>query len=123
MLGDRGLKRVFAVDGKTMLSFNDLKPGQNVLLSYRFDREGKTEAVVRVTPAPTLPPVRLETGNAVEVVSTDLSAKTLTVLREGGERQTLLVDDSAVGLNELKTGESILVTLKDGKVAVITRTR
>ena len=124
VLGDHGLKRVFVVDEKAMVSLTDVKPGQKVLLSYRFDAEGKPEAVVRVTPAPVLPKVRLEGGTAVEVVSTYPSAKTLTVRREGGESQTLMVDDQAVlELNDLKTGESVLVTLKDGKVAVISRTR
>ena len=32
VLGDRGLKRVFVVDDKAMVSLTDVKPGQKVLL-------------------------------------------------------------------------------------------
>jgi hypothetical protein len=66
VLGDRGRKRVFAVDGKAMLSLTDVKPGQKVLLSYRFDAEGKTEAVVHVTPAAVLPTVKVESETLEE---------------------------------------------------------
>jgi hypothetical protein len=69
ILGDRGLKRVFVVDGKARLSLVDVSPGQTVSLSYRFDAQGKPEAVVHVTPAPVVPPVRIEGGIAVELGS------------------------------------------------------
>ena len=88
VLGDRGLKRVFRVDEKAVLSLTDVKPGQKVLLSYRFDVAGKPEAVVQVKPATVLPNVKIERGTAYEVA-----------------------------------GERVFITLENGNVAVITRTK
>ena len=124
VLGDRGLKRVFRVDEKAVLSLTDVRPGQKVLLSYRFDVAGKPEAVVQVKPATVLPNVKIERGTAFEVVSADPLAKAITVRREGGERETFMVDDRAAAeLRGLDAGERVFITLENGNVAVITRTK
>jgi hypothetical protein len=88
VLGDRGLKRVFRVDEKAVLSLTDVRPDQKVLFSYRFDVAGKPEAVVQVKPATVLPNVKIERGTAFEVA-----------------------------------GERVFITLENGNVAVITRTK
>jgi len=66
VLGDQGLKRVFVVDEKVLVSLTDLQPAQKVFLSYRFDVDGKTEAVIRVTPASVLPTVRVESASVAQ---------------------------------------------------------
>jgi uncharacterized protein YndB with AHSA1/START domain len=134
VVGDGGAKQVLNVDEKTLLSLADVKPGQRLFVSYRFDRDGKPEAVVRVgaarvtttitttTPtAPTAPSVTLE-GGTVEVVSTDPLTRRLKIRTEAGDQRTLVVDDMAlVDLQALKPGDTALLTLEGDRVLVITR--
>lgn len=120
VLADHGRKRVFAVDEEALVSLTDVQPEQKVFLSYRFGADGKTEAVVRVTPASDLPTVRVESGRAAEVVSADPSASTLTIRGEGGESRTLVVHERAVPLLEgVRVGDRVFVTGEGGRVSVV----
>lgn len=123
VLSESGNRQTFRVDENAMVRLSDVKPGQKVFLSYRFDKQGKPEAVVRVGRAsdPTSV-VRIDPGASVEVVSADPLAKTLTIRTESGDRQTLFVDEKAVvNLKDLRAGETILVTLEGDKVVLVTR--
>jgi len=120
VLGESGEEQIFQVDEKAILSMADVRPGQRVFLSYRYDINGRPEAVVRVAPGNT--PMMIQTGSVVEVISTDPLEKTLTVLSDNGERRTLLVDErAALNLRDLRAGDSILVRTEDDRVVVITR--
>jgi len=125
VVDDYGDKKVYRVEDNAMLSVSDLRPGQKVRLSYRFDRDGRPEAVVRVASSPVVvaptPVTRVEGGSTVEVLSTDPVARTLTI-RSDGKRRTLYVDDrAALSLRDLKSGDSVVLGLEDDRVVVISR--
>jgi hypothetical protein len=120
--------QAFVID-EAGLDFDALAPGQQVLLSWRFDRDGKPEAIIRVTPAGAFKAnaaavVRTEAVRAagpVEVISTDPAAGTLTI-REGGKSRTVLVDELAlVGLPDLRPGDDVLLSWGGDRVIVITK--
>jgi hypothetical protein len=120
VLGEHGEQQVFLVDEKALLSMADVRPGQRVFLSYRYDINGRPEAVVRV--APNSSPMMLQSGRLVEVVSVDPVERTLTFRSDDGEARTLLVDERAVlNLRDLRAGDSILVRTEDDRVMVISR--
>ena len=127
------------LDEKTLVSLGDVQPGQRLFVSYRFDRNGRPEAVVRTgvagvvgttttttrTAAAPAPAARSQTalGGAVEVVAADPLTRRLKVRTATGER-TLIVDDMAlVDLQALKAGDTALLTLEGERVLVITRQR
>jgi hypothetical protein len=116
IIDDRGLEQVFLVDERALLSAPDVKPGDLVMLGYRFSKDGKPEAVIRVAPADRT------RGTVVQVISTDAAARTLTILRPGADVRTLAVDNmAAVSLKDLKRGETVILELDGDKVVVITR--
>jgi len=118
VVDDYGDRKVYRVEDNAMLSVSDLRPGQKVRLSYRFDRDGRPEAVVRVASTPV---TRVEGGSTVEVLSTDPVARTLTI-RSDGKRRTLYVDDrAALSLRDLRSGDSVVLGLEDDRVVVISR--
>jgi len=120
VLDEYGEERIFHVDERAMLSMTDVRPGQRVFLSYRYNIHGQPEAVVRV--APSSASMMLRTGGVVEVISADPVRRTLTFRSDSGERRTLLVDDRAVlNLRDVRVGDSILVGTEDDRVVVITR--
>lgn len=123
VLGDYGERQTFHVDDRAMLSLADVRPGQRVMLSYRFDINGRPEAVVRVVPTSrTLSLARLQSGAMVEVVSADPFERTLTIRGDSGESRTLLVDESALlDLRDLRFGDSVLVRTEDDRVVLISR--
>lgn len=130
VVGDGGAKQVLQVDDRTLVSLADVKPGQKLFVSYRFDRNGKPEAVVRVgassvtttTTTTTVPPALKLPGRAVEVVATDPLTRRLMIRTVGGQQRTLVVDDMAlVDLQTLKAGDTAFVTLEGDRVLVITR--
>ena len=119
VLGEYGEQQIFEVDEKAMLSMADVRPGQKVFLSYRYDINGRPEAVVRVAPSST---PMIQTGASVDVISTDPLEKTLTIRSDSGERRTLAVDErAALNLRDLRVGDSILVKMEGDRVVVITR--
>jgi hypothetical protein len=133
VVGDGGAKQVLNLDDKTLLALGDVQPGDRLFVSYRFDRNGKPEAVVRVgasrvtstttttTTTQVAPALKLE-GGAVEVVSTDPLTRRLKIRAAGGEQRTLVVDDMAlVDLQALKAGDTALLQMEGDRVLVITR--
>ena len=133
VVGDGGAKQVLNLDEKTLLALGDVQPGDRLFVSYRFDRNGKPEAVVRVnaarvtstttttTTTQVAPALKLE-GGAVEVVATDPLTRRLKIRAAGGEQRTLVVDDMAlVDLQALKAGDTALLTLEGDRVLVIAR--
>jgi len=124
VIGDGGEKRVFDVDPKAMLLLANTREGQKVLMSYRFDADGRPEAVVRVNPPSKQPVVQLMRGTSVEVLSADPAARTLKIRNDRGDVQTLVVDDrTLVNLEDLKAGDTLIVDTEGDKVVVITRKR
>ncbi len=124
VIGDRGEKRVFDVDPKAMLLLANTHEGQKVSMSYRFDADGRPEAVVRVNPPSKQPVVQLMSGTSVEVLSADPAARTLKIRNDKGDVQTLVLDDRAVmNLKDLKPGDTLVVNTEGDKVFVITRKR
>jgi hypothetical protein len=120
LIGTDGERQTFRVDDRTMLSLSDVRPGRKLLVSYRYDRDGRPEAIVRVASA--APVVRLDDGSAVEVVSANPAANTLTIRTDGGGRRTLVVDDrAAIALRDLRAGDSVVLGLQDDRVMVISR--
>jgi len=122
--------QVFVIGHDAQVDFDELAPGQRVLLSWRFNRAGEPEAIIRVTPAPAVTTsVRtvtktevLRVPGPVEVISADPEAKTLTIRGEGGESQTVLVDDLALAnLHNLKAGDSVLLSWGGDRVIVIAK--
>ena len=136
-------EQAFVLASDVPFELDELAPGQRALLSWRFNRDGKPEAVIRVTPAsvtatrttttttvsePQSEPqtftrtevVRRPPG-PVEVVSVDPRLRTLTVRGEDGD-QTVVVDERALtSLGQLKPGDSILLAWGDERVVVITK--
>jgi hypothetical protein len=47
-LGPAGTKQTLPVDDTATVSITDVRPGEKVLVSYRFDKDGQPEAIVRV---------------------------------------------------------------------------
>ena len=132
--GDRD--QVFVIDQAAGVDFDELAPGQRVLLSWRFNRDGKPEAIIRVTPAEavetriaavktnTATVTRTQTvrvAGPVEVIETDPAARTLTI-SDGDESRTVLVDELAlVGLPDLRPGDKVLLSWGGDRVIVITK--
>ena len=120
VIGEGGERQVFRVDDRTVLSLSDAAPGRKLLVSYRYDRDGRPEAIVRVASA--TPVVRLDDGSAVEVISANPAANTLTIRTDRGGRRTLVVDDrAAIALKDLRAGDSVVLGLQDDRVMVISR--
>jgi hypothetical protein len=116
VLNENGQRKVLYVDEATMESLSVLQPGQRIFLSYRFNEDGKAEAIVR----PGRPTV--SRGTTASVVATDPSGKTLTIREAGGSRRTYGVEkDAAKDLRVLGQGDTVLVGLRDEKVVAITR--
>ena len=116
VLNEDGQRKVLYVDEATMESLSTLQPGQRIFLSYRFNEDGKAEAIVR----PGRPTVTR--GATASVVATDPSGKTLTIREAGGSRRTYGVEkDAAKDLRVLGQGDTVLVGLRDEKVVAITR--
>jgi hypothetical protein len=120
VLDEYGEEQIFHVDERAVLSMADVRPGQKVFLSYRYNIRGQPEAVVRV--APSSASMMLQTGGVVEVISADPVRRTLTFRTDSGERRTLMVDQRAIlNLRDVRVGDSILVGTEDDRVVVITR--
>jgi hypothetical protein len=120
-------EQVFAIAADAL---DELAPGQQALLSWRFNREGKAEAIIRVAPAGAVAAsaeatARTELTRAsgpVVVIATDPQARTLTVRGEGDASQTLPVDELAlVSLLELEPGDSVRLTWGGDSVIVIAK--
>jgi hypothetical protein len=120
LIDSQGDKRVYHVDANESLQVGQLEPGQKLLLSYRFGRDAKTEAVVRVMPA--VRPARSAVGStSVEVVSINRAANTLTVRDADGQR-TYVVDPRVdFDINELKSGEAVVIGLQGERIVVLRR--
>jgi hypothetical protein len=122
VIGEDGERQVFRVDDQAILSLSDARPGRKLLVSYRYDRQGRPEAVVRVASAAAAPVLRVDGGSTVEVVSANPSTNTLTIRTDEGRRRTLVVDDrAAIALKHLKAGDSVILGLEDDRVMVISR--
>jgi hypothetical protein len=126
--GDRPQSFVVAADAAREL--DSLAPGQQALLSWRFNRDGKAEAVIRVAPSTvSLAGPRTVTrtvvdraGGPFQVVAVDRDARLLTFSDEAGVSQTVLVDEGALlALGDLNAGDSVLLSWGDDRVLVITR--
>ena len=120
LIDSQGDKRVYRVDANDSVQVGSLQPGEKLLLSYRFGRDAKTEAVVRVVPA-----VRVVRGavasTRVEVVSINPRANTLTV-RDAGRQRTYIVDpQTGFDITELKTGDAVVIGLQGERVVVLRR--
>jgi hypothetical protein len=121
-------EHVFAIAADAL---DELAPGQQALLSWRFNREGKAEAIIRVTPAAAIAAASADftartaparAPGPVVVISTDPEARTLTIRGEGEVSQTVPVDELAlVSLLELRPGDSVLLSWGGDRVIVITR--
>jgi hypothetical protein len=137
---DRGTRTITVLDGERQQSFvvaadaapelDSLAPGQQALLSWRFNRDGKAEAVIRVAPSTvSLASPRMVTrtvvdraGGPFQVMSVDRGARLLTIRDEDGASQTVLVDEGALPtLGDLNAGDSVLLSWGDDRVLVITR--
>jgi hypothetical protein len=125
--GDK--QQSFVIAGDAPVQLDELAPGQLALLSWRFNRDGKAEAIIRVTPATvalaspqTLTRTKVvRTPGPVEVIAVDRDAGTLTIRDERGGSQTVPVHDLAlVSLGDLKPGDSVLLSWGDDRVLVIT---
>jgi hypothetical protein len=120
-------EQVFAIAAEAL---DELAPGQQALLSWRFNREGKAEAIIRVTPAGA---VAASAGTTVRteptrgpgpfaVISTDPAARTLTLRGEGDVSQTVPIDELAlVSLLELRPGDNVLLSWGGDRVIVIAK--
>jgi hypothetical protein len=124
---DGDAEQVFAIAADAL---DELAPGQQALLSWRFNRQGKAEAIIRVAPAGAVAASaettsRMEPARArgpVVVLSTDPQARTLTIRGEGDASQTVRVDELAlVSLLELQPGDSVLLSWGGERVIVITK--
>src|SRR5262249_22283438 len=122
-----GPQRMFVIEPDALV------PGQNVLLSWRFGKSGKPEAVIRTVPARaaartlggpsagvTTSPVRMR--GPVEVLSTNPANRTLKVRDERGMTVVLPVDEKAVAsLEGVKAGDLIVLSWRNDRVTLITR--
>ncbi len=128
------------IDRAANLVFGAVAPGQNVVLSWRFNRQGQPEVVLRPAPqkaaalalSPAAPalghPAELERGAYVwmrgplRVLAVDAAAGALTVRSERVEPETLSVDDSAAStLETLAPGDLVILSLHGDRVTTITR--
>jgi hypothetical protein len=126
-----GQDQVFVIDRDADVDFDTLVPGQQVLLSWRFNKAGKAEAVIRTLPlratAVRSDPIGLKTApvrmrGPVEVVSTNPGSRTLRVRDEHGLVVALPVDEKAVvSLEAVKAGDLILLSWRNDRVTLITR--
>jgi hypothetical protein len=125
--------QVFSIDEAAAVNFDELAPGQKVLLSWRFNKAAQPEAIVRITPAGTTTSTVAATTNVahgpvvrvsgpVEVVAADPVAKTLTIRGDRNENHTVLVaDDAVLSLRELRAGDTVLLSWGDDSVVVISK--
>ena len=119
VLDEYGEEQVLHLDQRALLAMTDVRPGQKVFLSYRFDINGRPEAVVRV--AASSSSMVVQSGQIVEVIAADPLGRTLTFRTDAGDSRTLLVDQRAlVHLRDVRAGDSILMRTEDGRVVVIT---
>jgi hypothetical protein len=121
------------IDRTANLVFGAVAPGESVLLSWRFNRQGQPEVVMRPAPqkAPAAAlgrPVDAERKAYVwmrgplKVLAVDTAAGALTVRSERVEPETLSVDDSAArALDTLAPGDLVILSLHGDRVTTITR--
>jgi hypothetical protein len=126
-----GEQRTFVVDPAAFPELPDVRPGEKVLLSWRFNKQARPEAVVRVVPESSAIVVggqrvrvaapRLD-GPALEVVVADRASGMLTVRDRSGERVVPLADSALGMLSELSPGDSVVLTWDDaGRVVTVVR--
>jgi hypothetical protein len=130
---DDGQDWVLVIDRAANLDFGTVAPGESVLLSWRFNRQGQPEAVMR--PAPHKEVARA-LGRYVDaerkaaawmrgplqVLAVDTAGRALTVRSERVEPETLSVDDSAASsLGTLAPGDLVILSLRGDQVTMITR--
>jgi len=124
---------VLVIDRAANLDFGTVTPGQSVLLSWRLNRQGEPEAVMRPAPHKAL---ARALGRYVEaerkpdawmrgplqVVAVDAAGRALTVRSERVEPETLAVDDSAAwALDTLAPGDLVILSLRGDRVTMITK--
>jgi hypothetical protein len=129
--GDRD--QVFSIDEGAAVNFDELAPGQKVLLSWRFNKAAQPEAIVRIAPAGTTTSTLAATTNVprgpivrvsgpVEVIAADPVGRTLTIRGDRNENHTVLVsEDAALSLRELRAGDTVLLSWGDDSVVVISK--
>jgi hypothetical protein len=130
---DDGQDWVLVIDRAANLDFGTVTPGESVLLSWRLNRQGQPEAVMR--PAPHKAIARA-LGRYVEaerkpdawmrgplqVLAVDTAARALTVRSERVEPETLSVDDSAArALDTLAPGDLVILSLRGDQVTMISK--
>jgi hypothetical protein len=128
-----GVDRYFLIDENADVDLDALLPGQDVLLSWRFNKAGNAEAVIRTIPARATArtlggsavdlktsPVRMR--GPVEVLSADPVNRTLRVRDERGVVVTFPVDAKAVvSLEAVRGGDLVLLSWRNDRVTLITK--
>jgi hypothetical protein len=143
-----GVDREYTVNDQALVRFRPLRAGEKVLVSWRYTPNGEPEAVVRIAHSPnglsgeviTSQPGTMSVlgpndvvaspsgitysvdGEVLHVVSSDLRERTLTVRNANGDLQTVIVDGRAMDtLRGLREGDSVMLSLANGRVVMITR--
>ena len=100
LVGESGREQVLRVDDRTLAAVSRLSPGDRLLVSYRFNRNGEAEVILRGIPVGQAPVRRVQavvaseppSGLRVSVVSSEPAAGTLTIRGERGDVRRLSVD-------------------------------
>lgn len=108
VIGEAGQRQVFHVDESAYLRLAAVEPGEKVFLSYRFDAEGKAEALVRVAPREAQTRASRALGWTGEVVSMDVPSGRVTIRTGDGGTRTLVVHDAGL-LESLEEGDRVVV--------------
>jgi hypothetical protein len=132
LVGDSGREQLLRVDDRTLAAVSRLSPGDKLLVSYRFNRNGEAEVILRGVPVGQVPVRRVSavatsaptSGVKVMVVSSEPKAGILTIRGESGDVRRLSVDaDLTEALQDLRPGDQVLVNVEADSVVGIVRTR
>jgi hypothetical protein len=130
---DDGQHWVLVIDRAANLDFGSVTPGESVLLSWRLNRQGQPEAVMRAAPHKAIARALGRYAEAerkpdawmrgpLQVLAVDTAAGALTVRSERVEPETLSVDDSAArALDTLAPGDLVILSLRGDRVTMITK--
>ncbi len=130
---DNGQEWGLVIGKGAHLDFGTVTPGESVVFSWRFNRQGQPEAVMRPAPHKAIARAldRYVEGERkpeawmrgpLQVLAVDAASRALTVRNERVEPETLSVDDSAASaLDTLAPGDLVVLSLRGDQVTTISR--
>lgn len=119
VIGETGQRQIFHVDESAYLRLAAVEPGEKVFLSYRFNADGKAEALVRLAPRGGQARGTRTRSWTGEIVSMDVPSRSVTIRTGDGGTRTLVVHDATL-LESLEAGDRVVVG-GDGVIEISNR--